>query len=367
MITYLKNTSRLSKITFVYEGSNMEEESEAGCTHLLEHLMFKKTLEPLESELAKKGISMNAETSYMSTLYYVEGLDKYLKQYAQQIYDIFANYEFNITEKELEEEKKIIIAEYDDYFSDNSSIVVWRAFAETKKTYSAIGKKESIENITLNQLKQLYDKSHKEMIKIVVTQASDWVIQETKKLKMKSDSFNSYNKMGIINYPQTLHNRDIAIVFSELTKEEQNVLSTVGNMLTKDLSAPLYRDLREDKQLIYQITFFNEFLTKEDNVFCFMTSSSKKNHKLIIKTIQEYLSNPEKWLTEELLSDYKEEFQVSLEMQDFLGFELESNIIHEKKIVPEKVLELRSEHIIKTMKNLFENRIKTNSNLITII
>jgi predicted Zn-dependent peptidase len=102
-----------------HTGSRMEADSQAGVSHLIEHMLFKgterRTAEQIAQEIEGRGGHLNAFTSKESTCYYARVLSDDLDHALDVLSDMLMNSLFDA--EELEKEKRVVqeeIRKYED-------------------------------------------------------------------------------------------------------------------------------------------------------------------------------------------------------------------------------------------------------------
>ena len=102
---------------WVAMGSRYEKPAEAGCSHYIEHMLFKGTARRSAAELAEAmdavGGQINAYTTRENTCFYARVLDKHLPLAADVLCDMFFNSRFD--EQDAANERGIIQEEVDMY------------------------------------------------------------------------------------------------------------------------------------------------------------------------------------------------------------------------------------------------------------
>ena len=152
----IKSKTGLSGFYIVYKGSTiLEDEKTYGLSHLMEHLVC-KNFEHLIEKLQEDGVSWNACTSEEYIMFYMTGLDEYINKWKYVIFDLLKD--FKITQKQLDSEKKIVLEEYKDSFNTQRESHSENLFRKLFNLYSAIGERSCIENVTLNDCENFFDK-----------------------------------------------------------------------------------------------------------------------------------------------------------------------------------------------------------------
>jgi predicted Zn-dependent peptidase len=146
-------------IEFIPNGESSFLQVSPGIAHFLEHKMFEQESGiDVMSEFSKNGVSSNANTSLYKTTYLFDGVTHFkenlnlLLNYVQEPY---------FTEENVEKEKHIIEQEIDMY-ADNPYQASYdklfkNLFVNDPVRIPTIGSKESVRNITKEELYQCYN------------------------------------------------------------------------------------------------------------------------------------------------------------------------------------------------------------------
>ena len=117
-ILNLTNETELSGFYVFYKGSTLNERvGIRGISHLMEHLMCKGIIQ-FTDEFDQNGISWNAGTGDDYIVFYFTGLEEKLDLFRDRIVTALST--FKVTEKQFENERKIVIEEYKDAFNDQA-------------------------------------------------------------------------------------------------------------------------------------------------------------------------------------------------------------------------------------------------------
>lgn len=129
MIKNLKNETDLSGLYFVYNGStNLEKKGWYGIAHLMEHLKC-KAFDDLQDTLQANGISWNAYTSDNQIVFYFTGLEEYLAPFRNTLIErMYLPLENYVDSDILENEKNIVLEEYQDSFTNQNEIFYMNLF-----------------------------------------------------------------------------------------------------------------------------------------------------------------------------------------------------------------------------------------------
>ena len=120
MIINLPSQTDLSGFYLVYEGStNLEKPGNFGISHLCEHLLC-KSFDHLQEDFDREGVSWNAYTSNNEICFHMSGLDENINKWKYKFIDLLS--EFSITKEQFENERKIVIQEYEESFGGQSKL-----------------------------------------------------------------------------------------------------------------------------------------------------------------------------------------------------------------------------------------------------
>lgn len=166
IIEPMENYDSVSFHVLVKTGSINETKDNYGISHFIEHMLFKgtksRTSAQILKELDKIGANVNAYTDKQETVYYTKSTNDHLDKCVEILADMFFNSSFN--EKEMENEKKVVIEEISMYDDDPASLCDKNAnelfYNNTEFARDVAAKEENILNITrdkiLNYLKEFY-------------------------------------------------------------------------------------------------------------------------------------------------------------------------------------------------------------------
>ncbi|WP_165212568.1 EF-P 5-aminopentanol modification-associated protein YfmH [Streptococcus tangpeifui] len=141
------------------KSDNRSKEYPAGLAHFLEHKLFEMDHDQDASlKFSELGADSNAFTSFERTVFYFTSLGE--NQKALQLLQSFVR-TINVDKKSLEREKEIIVQEIDMYLDSPDyqlySGILANLYPNTKFSQDIAGSRESLNEITLEQLKD----SHK--------------------------------------------------------------------------------------------------------------------------------------------------------------------------------------------------------------
>lgn len=325
MIENIKSETDLSGFYVVYKGSVLNEDSSTyGISHLIEHLLIKQ-FKDLYDDFDRYSIYWNAYTSPTEIVCYITGLDEYLYKYRHEYLNSFLK--FNITEEEFNTEKNVVIQEYLDMFQDQSATTYLNLLRENFHYYSAIGKLESLEKLTYEDLKSFYKKYYTKPSKIInvskhnkFTGYNDFKTTYPKKINIdKSDVLKleddmKFNKASVMGYMSL--------------SEDISYIKFVLTMLSTFMNSPFTNEIRVKRGLTYGVATTLDALSENDFICLTQVITSKKNVNEVLKTYKMILETDD-YITKELFNITKEFFIIERKKDDINRYE---NI--EKYIIP---------------------------------
>jgi len=317
IIKPIKTKSRLSRINIVFKsGSKVEfgTRFKFGTAHMLEHMMFKGTEKrssiDISREYAEIGAMVNAFTSHNEICFEMTVMTEYL----ERALDIFSDMILNATlpEEEFEKERLVVMQEEESHADDINSFFADYEFETMIDGYlskTVIGYKESIESITLEELRSFKNrfldismaticiassmskKDAKNTIQKYFGKASGRVKSGP---KLEKNVFKE-PKEFFIERSDISHNYvDIIYPAFERGNDKSMPLAIAASILGGGMDSRLFEIVREKHGLVYSIHanrielselgFFNiSFSCSKDNVEKVMT--------LIDKAIEDVMDN----------------------------------------------------------------------------
>ena len=320
-IIQLKSQTDLSGFHIFFEGSTMNERKGIyGISHLMEHLVcksFEKYIEDFEND----GIVWNAETHDSYVRFYFTGLEKYINKYIDRICnEIFT---FNITEEQLEMEKKIVVEEYKDSFNRQIDAHILNLSRKKMNSYGAIGLLEDIENITMKDCMDFFEVQYSKPTKIIHVTKNDHrgLFQ---KIEFANKIFTNKldgNYTGDFFYEKSnLYDQKSSVINFQMVDQNQAHIMFITRMLGAGLKSPLYQEVREKKGLVYYIGCDVSKMTNNDGMLAIYTETSDDNVNEVQDTIFDVIGNPEKFMTRERFNIVKQSYEIRAMKDDINRF-----------------------------------------------
>ena len=262
-------------------GSIYEKSNEYGIAHLIEHLMFSGTKTrnkaKIRTDLDNIGTIFNASTSISKTRFYIKNIVEYFETGFSIYADILQNTLFS--QPNIAKEKKIVKDEIIRYKDINHDVLAEATrgvyFKGTGYDNNILGTSESLDAITRSQIVNFY-KSRYTPNNMIVSFAGNITSAKAKKLldTYLTEEFLSRKSSEYVEYKDQIYvpTKDIAVTNK---KAEQcqvmikfpapNCLNNMyyatyilANILGADSSSRLFKVIREDYGLVYNISCYLE-------------------------------------------------------------------------------------------------------------
>ncbi|MFW6269382.1 MAG: M16 family metallopeptidase [Bacillota bacterium] len=262
-------------------GSINEESGKTGMAHFLEHMMFleSKNLDKGEFNdiIDEVGGESNAMTTYDYTTYYGEVPSTMLELIMALEAERMVNLEFDADE--VEREREVIVQErrtriQSDIFSKNLEKVQSKAFKNTALEHQIIGWEEDIKSISLEELKDFYEKYYSPNNAVLVLSgdvdssevydlakeyfgdfaASD--IDKNKDLKEKNWEFQAGQELEFKDNTQV----PIVMMLYDTPagdNKDQVAIDALLNILVNNETSRVKTELKRDKRLIIETAGIN--------------------------------------------------------------------------------------------------------------
>ena len=295
-LVYKSADSKLSSISIALDaGAVRDTEGKIGIAHVTEHMIYKGTSKKSEAEINKEFSEIfgfqNAMTNYPYVIYYgtllSEDLAKGIELYADLLINTtLGNAGFKEEMDVIKEELKEWDEEVEQFCEDRLFL---NSYNERRIKYPIIGTEESLEKITLEDVKDFYNKyyfpknttiviisqkSFKEVIDLVSKYFSGWdnIGYKTPLKEVEKAAGKTYkDKRDGISTAKVLITYDISV----LSHEEIKVLKVLNQYIGEGVNSLLFDILRTKKGLVYDV------LTKVSN------ESSIGLYKITFSTAEE--------------------------------------------------------------------------------
>ncbi|AYF53282.1 insulinase family protein [Clostridium botulinum C] len=310
LITIRKDTQLAAINLGVKIGSIYENKDEKGIAHFVEHMLFKGTKnrdnKTLNEELEQRAGEYNAYTDYTATVYSITALKEELEKSLELFADMAQNSIFS--EEEMEKERGVILAEIrtskDDIEDYSYKKTIEYAFKKSPIRINTIGTDKSVKSFTRENLVDFYEKyyvpnntyitvvsskNHEEVLKLVEKYFANWKTKEVKRSKVIYEDNISCKK---ISYKKDIEQSTIIYLytFHNLDKKEELALRILNYKLGESANSLLFRKLREEKGLAYDI--YSELdATKNVKILNIYTAVNEEDVEESLKLIDNIISD----------------------------------------------------------------------------
>ena len=310
MIKTIKNPLKMSGLFVCYgnAGAVMESKGMCGTSHLMEHMVC-KTTDHMRSRFLENGICDNAFTADEYVVFFMTGLTSRLKpmakEYLQSMTGPVAGLNpmvEKITQEQFENEKRTVLQEYGLHFSNPMRGPVSNALRKWFGYVGAIGLRDDVERFTFHDFHRAYYETFHRPSMVLYVGPGDIRLPQVECAAHNSfRQIPSYKKNWDIELEQLPDNGRSPIVVSSkrlCTMEDATALQLVLNILSADLNAPLYREIREKRGLSYYSHAYMKTLG-DAAVPVFTADTDRKNIGKLKKVYNMVFSDLENYVTEE--------------------------------------------------------------------
>ena len=316
MIINLKSQTDLSGFHIIYSGSVLNEKvGNRGISHLMEHLLY-HSLDHLLDDFDRYGIGNNAYTSGTEIVFYMTGLDEYVQMFRDEFLEQLTT--FQITEEQFQKERQIVLQEYDMYFGQRTQNHALNLSRKLFSDFDAIGSRQDLEALTFQDIKDYFELQFSAPHKIInVSKHSDFFTDIEFSTKEYDNVFN-FNSViddtDTIYEPINLTPGKVSLinVSKKVITEDFPYISFLSRMFGHGLMSPLYQEIREKKGLVYYVSCGLDRMTNKSGVLQIISETSEENVEEFQNTLNELLSNPDKYMTEERFNIIKDAIKISL-------------------------------------------------------
>jgi predicted Zn-dependent peptidase len=327
MIINLKSQTDLSGFYVVFYGStNFEERGIYGISHLMEHLIC-KNFEHLRDDFEKEGIEWNAYTTQNEIVFYFTGLDEYLMKQKYELVELITD--FKVSKEQFENERKIILQEYKNHFSDQSNCHLSNLSRKLYKDYDAIGLKEDLETIRYMDCLNFFEKQFKNPSKIInVSKGQPFKIDVEFSNSEIDKKFEFGPYKDVILEPTRNYGDKVSICLTSKTIEDDfSYVIFINNMLTLGLSSPFYSEIREKRGLVYHIGCHQSRMN-DQGVNIISTETSNKNVELLIDSFKDVMKNPDKFISKKRFDLVRRSYLIKFQKDKINRFQNINNWIN---------------------------------------
>ncbi|MDZ4991841.1 insulinase family protein [Clostridium perfringens] len=360
-------------------GANSESEYEVGMAHALEHILFKGTKELKEEEINEKLDDLfgfnNAMTNFPYVIYYGTTAKEDFEEGFSLYSDIVLHPAFE--KSGFSEELGVIKQESDEWKEDLEQHVedsaLMNGLSKERIGNLIIGEKEHIEAISLQKLKDFYDRNYvsENMVVSVVTPLP---IEKVKEIVEKNFS---KAKEGNVLKKYIKRNMECGIFtkkiegnsgskicclfdINELSIEEVTLLKIFNLWFGEGVSSVLYDEIRTKNGLAYEV-YSEVKYEKGIRLFKIYLGTSKDKEKEALELIKKCIAKAkdiESYLGEEDLNKLIKRFKLKNSL------DLEKSIVMANRMAIYETMFNEGDYIFKELSLVEDLNLKDMKNLI---
>ncbi|MDD5492231.1 MAG: pitrilysin family protein [bacterium] len=259
-----------------------------GISHFIEHMLFKGTttrpVNAIQQAVESKGGMINGATSKDFTYYYIDLPSAYWNEAVTILSDMVQNANFDA--KELDKERLVVIEEIQRQ-NDEPHAFLWNKFNESIFKQSpyrlpTLGSADNIRSFSREKMLQYYGKNYKPANMTLVISGNFPRAEALSRIKELFPSFSKAKPVVKKTSPVIIESYDdpfplkielpfqVNLVYHQIgflgpaiDSQDQFALDLLSTMLGMGRSSRLYESLREEKQLVYNIS--SNFLSQRGN------------------------------------------------------------------------------------------------------
>ncbi|MGL4452619.1 MAG: M16 family metallopeptidase [Sarcina sp.] len=320
-------------------GANRETKESIGVAHALEHILFKGTKKYDETYINKKLDELFAMNNAMTNYPYVIFYGVSAKEDFEEGFNLYSDIvlEPSFTEVGFKEELSVIQEETKEWREDIEQycedLLLESAFKYERLNKTIIGDEQNIEIITMNKLKDFYNKfyvsenmtvtfigalDYETARKVIYNRFGTLQKRSVESLDFTRKEFNSgiYKEYKIKSDTTKIQ---LAYDISKLTLKEITLLRAFNMYFGEGVSSVLYDEIRTKRGLAYEV-YSEVKWEKTISLFKIAINTSTKNRNEVLKTISEIEGNIENMIRslsdddiKKLLKRYKLKLSLDIE------------------------------------------------------
>ncbi|MGL4774249.1 MAG: M16 family metallopeptidase [Clostridium sp.] len=272
-VLYKKGVSKLTSISIGINAGAAVENEVLGVAHATEHMVYKGTKnrseKQINEDLSRVFGFQNAMTNYPYVIYYGTLLGEDFKEGVEIFSDIIMNPTFK--EDGFKEEMNVIKEELKEWDEELEQFcedkLFLNSFENRRIKYPIIGEENSLNSMTLEDIKSFYNKNYFPS-NTSVGVISDLSPEEV--LKVIEKCFGKWENKGVYSYKESYENPKeecfeqsregantckVQLIFPihELSNREMKALRIFNEYFGEGVNSLLYDNLRTQHGLIYDV------------------------------------------------------------------------------------------------------------------
>lgn len=312
----VKSNNALSGIYIIYRGSTANEKhGNYGISHLMEHLMC-DGVKHLEKDFQQHGINHNAYTSDMEIVFYITGLDEHVLKFRDEY--IKSITEHVITEERFNDERKVVIQEYNNRSNNQMYVHQSNLFRKLYDNFGPIGKLEDLEALTMDDVNEYRQHQYAKPTQIIYVSQDHELPEDLMEFDNRTYKDTITRKEGheVIIEGDNKSDQSSVSYMSDVVKDDFAVAGLICFMLGSGMTSPLMDELREKRGLVYGFWCYMDYIDENSAVINIAAEMVHNNVDEFMSTLDMVLDNKVKYLTQERLDIIKQYVKIKEEKID---------------------------------------------------
>ena len=261
---------------WVNVGSRDEGVSTWGCSHFLEHLLFKgtetRTAHEISSTIENHGGNLNAFTDRDMTAYHARVLADDATLAAEVLLDMYNN--SALRNQDIENERQVILEEIRQLEDDPASLIheicscnIWK---DSQLAHPIAGTTETIQEMSPDRIREYYEQYYGRELTVIASGYVDHekLVHDVEKFAEKGQGKPLRNRIKPNHNPgKTLVSKDTGQVHFCLATEgvpygheDMAAQTIISGYLGLGSSSKLFQEIRERRGLVYNVYTYNQAL-----------------------------------------------------------------------------------------------------------
>lgn len=315
MNIFAKSQTALASLNLVYLGKVVNEQPGfRGVSHLAEHLISYGVRE-CEPQYEKYGIVSNASTGPLSVSFYLQGIDRYIRQFGNDYIDRLLKFE---PSRELfERERKVVLEEYKDCFTDQVGSYLLNQMRICYDYCGPVGYRADLENLTYDAYMDFQKSNFSAPDKLIYVGDSEFEkdVNFGNSSLLREFKLKSSTTLELEN-KSTFEEKAVVHLHSPLKQNELPYARFAARLLSHGMDSPLFKLVREEHALAYFVYAAASSLSLNSSSFDVLTLVSKENKDFTFELIESVFTDPEKYVTCERFNDLLFAYRIILEKEE---------------------------------------------------
>ena len=317
----MEGSSSASIGIWVDVGSRDEAPEYSGCSHFLEHLLFKGTEKRSAAEISTiieaRGGYLNAFTDRDMTCFH----SKVLRQDVELAVDVLTDIVQgpSLRDGDIDKELHVILSEIDNRDDDPSDLIhdlyFETAWGQNRAAHPILGERKTLCLLKKQAIREYYTYNYVPSRMIVTAAGSikhDEMMAILEKYisvarpPVKSTRIKPRYSAKRRHLPRESSQVQLALATEGIPygDRRRDALGLINSYLGVGASSKLFQEVREKQGLVYSI-FTSNYMLKDSGLFTVIAGTQDAYVEKLLRTVQKELSNLQDGLSEKTLQEVK--------------------------------------------------------------